>query len=368
MSKKTYTYEDFLSSAGKAGLLSGFSKADLRLAEQNPEAGMSILSYKKDYAAAATDEARALANAGAERIRSVYGGYTGGKDGAGYYLNESDDTNKNYVNQYEDEQRKLIDRLSGGFSYDINNDTAWKNYQQSYRREGQRAYENSLGAAAANTGGIASTAAITAAQQAQHYYNAAAADKQVELQQQAYENYLAGRNQAVSELTAYDQLNQTAAANSQNRFANALEKWQAYGYVTKDVADILSLPVGTAYTQQAYNEWYQAFQEASNRVHTGKTMKDTVNADSAGKGNNPAAGDSASNHRQVAQGSSGADVSTMQTYLIKMGYHCGDRGADGVFGSATRAAVRAFQADHGLMVDGICGPKTWSALIAALGK
>lgn len=367
MSKTTYTYQDFLSKARRTGLLKSFSEADLRLAQSDPDAGMSILSYKQDYAAAATDEARALANAGAERVRSVYGGYTAGRDGAGYYLNESAGSQKNYVNQYEDEQQKLIDALSGGFSYDGDGD--WQSYRQAYLRQGRRAYENSLGAAAANTGGIASTAAVTAAQQAQNYYNAAAADKKAELRQQAYENVLAGREQAVSELTAYDRLNQTAAENASRQTESALAKWEAYGYVTADIADTLSLPVGTAYSQQAYNAWYQAFQEASSGVYTGKTLRDTVNAggETETERYSPAAGDSAANHRQVSQGSSGGDVRTMQTYLIAAGYHCGDKGADGVFGSATRAAVRAFQADHGLQVDGICGPKTWGALIAALG-
>ena len=37
---------------------------------------------------------------------------------------------------------------------------------------------------------------------------------------------------------------------------------------------------------------------------------------------------------------------------------------DGVFGRNTTAAVRAFQEHHGLTVDGVLGPKTWTALIA----
>ena len=38
--------------------------------------------------------------------------------------------------------------------------------------------------------------------------------------------------------------------------------------------------------------------------------------------------------------------------------------ADGQFGGDTEKAVRAFQASHGLVVDGIVGDKTWTALFA----
>ena len=38
---------------------------------------------------------------------------------------------------------------------------------------------------------------------------------------------------------------------------------------------------------------------------------------------------------------------------------------DGVFGSATDAAVKEFQEGAGLTVDGIVGPLTWRALLAS---
>ncbi|MCC8357893.1 MAG: peptidoglycan-binding protein [Oscillospiraceae bacterium] len=384
MASYTYTYEDFVKKATAAGLLESFSDADLRLAQANPDAGMSLLSYKQDYAAASTDEARALANAGAEQIRSIYGGYTAGSAGSGFYLNDS--AAASYTNQYEAEQQSLLEALSRSFSAD-EADALWQDYRKTYIREGQRAYADSLGTAAAQTGGVASTAAVTAAQQAQNYYNAQAADKKAELYQQAYENYLAGRSQAVDELDALDQLNKTAAsiyqtayeneqtaaqtayeneqAAAQTAYENALAKWEAYGYVTSDIAETLGLPVGTAYSTQAYNAWYQAYQEAVSGIYTGQTLTDTVNAEPS-DADPIAAGDSAAAHAQVASGSRGQDVYTMQTYLIALGYHCGDTGADGIFGTATRAAVRAFQSDYNLKVDGVCGPKTWAALINAL--
>lgn len=82
-----FSYEDFQRELNGSGLGGQFSQADLRLAQSNPDAGMSLLKYKKDYQAATTDEARALANMGAEGVRSSYGNYTAGQDGSGYYLN-----------------------------------------------------------------------------------------------------------------------------------------------------------------------------------------------------------------------------------------------------------------------------------------
>lgn len=59
-------------------------------------------------------------------------------------------------------------------------------------------------------------------------------------------------------------------------------------------------------------------------------------------------------------GSSGDEVTAIQTVLKNKGYYRGS--VDGVYGSATAAAVKKFQADQGLTADGICGTKTLNAL------
>lgn len=64
----------------------------------------------------------------------------------------------------------------------------------------------------------------------------------------------------------------------------------------------------------------------------------------------------------VRSGSRGTDVTYLQQRLAVLGYKPG--AADGIFGSKTLAAVKAFQTDHKLAVDGIAGPKTWAALAA----
>ena len=60
------------------------------------------------------------------------------------------------------------------------------------------------------------------------------------------------------------------------------------------------------------------------------------------------------------QGSSGSVVTQIQKKLASEGYY--KASIDGIYGSRTAAAVRSYQRDRGLKVDGICGPETLGAL------
>jgi len=59
-------------------------------------------------------------------------------------------------------------------------------------------------------------------------------------------------------------------------------------------------------------------------------------------------------------GSSGNEVTQIQTKLKRWGYYKGS--IDGVYGSQTLAAVKSFQRKNGLTVDGIAGEKTLNAM------
>ena len=69
--------------------------------------------------------------------------------------------------------------------------------------------------------------------------------------------------------------------------------------------------------------------------------------------------------RILKRGMTGEDVKDMQQGLIKAGYSCGSCGADGEFGADTEAALKEFQADQGLEVDGQYGPLSKAALAGA---
>ena len=70
----------------------------------------------------------------------------------------------------------------------------------------------------------------------------------------------------------------------------------------------------------------------------------------------------------IRRGSKGAEVGECQTMLVKLGYDIGPCGIDGDFGRATEKAVREFQCDHQLVVDGVVGPMTWDALDKAVAQ
>lgn len=62
----------------------------------------------------------------------------------------------------------------------------------------------------------------------------------------------------------------------------------------------------------------------------------------------------------VRKGNRGTDVTYLQQRLTEKGYSVG--AIDGVFGPKTLEAVKEFQVDSGLAVDGVVGAKTWAAL------
>ena len=70
----------------------------------------------------------------------------------------------------------------------------------------------------------------------------------------------------------------------------------------------------------------------------------------------------------LRKGSTGPYVTRIQTQLIQRGYNLGKYGADGKFGAATEKAVKLFQQDWGLTVDGVVGPDTYKMLDSTPAK
>lgn len=226
------TYQDVLNQIKNAGMENQFSQYDMATAQKYPEFGASMLSIKQDWNNAKDQAGKTAANQAAEALRRQYGSYLGGSDGSKYYglgpspgsyqsiyqqqMQEALDRLGNYGsfeygaapsynNRYQQQIDDLLNRVQNykDFTWSKENDPAYSAYAKQYRREGARATEDAMAAAAAATGGQISTAAMTAASQAGDYYAGKLADAIPQLYENAYQRYLSEYSKLV------DQLNQT---------------------------------------------------------------------------------------------------------------------------------------------------------------
>lgn len=169
-------------------------------------------AYNKAYAEG--DKAgQQAAHDAAEKIRAKYD-YSGGVDGSDYIKLGSGETlrqpsapkadtswlDKLGESSYQyDADGKISAALDAmlnrkPFSYDAVSDPLYQQYRKQYTREADRSAEDVLGKAAVMTGGMPSTAAVTASQQASDYQMSQMTDKIPELQQLAYGMYMDGVN------------------------------------------------------------------------------------------------------------------------------------------------------------------------------
>lgn len=157
--------------------------------------------YKSDFAAAQTAGDQAgmdAAHTAAENLRKKYN-YSGGADGSQFNILSSEGVKQpfsyesapEYVNQYQGMIDDLRDKIMGrpAFSYDAESDPLYQMYKEQYTAAGKQAMEDTLGSVSARTGGLASSYATSAAQQANNAYMDALASKIPELQQLAYQMY-----------------------------------------------------------------------------------------------------------------------------------------------------------------------------------
>lgn len=150
-------------------------------------------TYQSNYAAEIApyqEEIRALMNQTAPTYQSGYvdavapiqeriNGMIGQTGPAAY--------ESQYANDIQAAAQAILSR--DPFSYDPQTDPMYSQYRKQYTREGQRAAADVMGQYAAMTGGMPSTAAVAASQQAGDLYAAKMADVLPQLYQQAYAMY-----------------------------------------------------------------------------------------------------------------------------------------------------------------------------------
>ena len=195
--------------------------------------------YTDAMASGNTTAANEAHNA-AEALRKQYG-YSGGTDGSEYIRLGYDYTEPKptYEYKYDPQMDALLDQILNrdSFSYDVATDPMYQQYAKMYQREGDRAMSNTMAEAAAGAGGMNSYA-ITAAQQANNYYNSQLNDVIPELYNTAYQMYLQDIDNKVRDLGLLQNMDATQYA----RYRDTMADWQsdrnfAYGMYRDDIAD-----------------------------------------------------------------------------------------------------------------------------------
>ncbi len=171
------------------------------------EALKQIVDAKKDYATAAkADDKKGMTKANniANAVRAKYGSYTAGEFGDEYHpFAYADVSYDDYKSKYEDELDSLynsINKKTKEFSYNYENDPAYKAYKSVYETQGRLAYDRALAENSLKTGGMENTNAQSAAMQALNYYNSQLAAKIPELYEAAYDRYYSGEMQKYNKL------------------------------------------------------------------------------------------------------------------------------------------------------------------------
>jgi peptidoglycan hydrolase-like protein with peptidoglycan-binding domain len=238
-----------------------------------------------------------------------------------------------WAGQLNDTIAQILNREK--FSYDLNGDMLYQQYADQYRTQGKLAMMDTMGQAAAMTGGYGNSYAQSVGQQAYQSYLQQLNDKVPELYGMALDQYNR-EGQAM-----YDQASLLAGMEEQEygRYMDQLTNYYTELGMAKDDAryqaeqdygrwaDHLNLTYDQYRDSVADQQWQAQFDEA-------KRQYDQQYAASTSKSTGSSSGS--------RSGETGG------------GKYTSNPGWD-------NAKIKAFQQSHGLAVDGIWGPKTAAA-------
>lgn len=199
-----YSFEDVQKQAKDYGFEDSYmSEADWDLARKDPNRGMALVNAKNDWLTAETPEQKAWSHALAEDLRQQGGSYSGGADGSKFVPTGTQQHDSAWEDTLNATVRNLQNRK---FEWSPETDPNVKYYEDAYRREGERAMKDVLGAVAAATGGIPSSYATAAAAQQRNYYAQQMADKYPEIYQKAFDRFMKEYDNDYRMLEMYSQL------------------------------------------------------------------------------------------------------------------------------------------------------------------
>lgn len=119
----------------------------------------------------------------------------------------------------------IYDQLVNGqkFNYNFNQDALYRLYAKQYQQKGKTAMQDTLGQASAMSGGYSNSYAQSVAQQQYQNYLQQLNDRIPELQQQAYQRYLADRADLRDQFSMAGQLR----SNEYQQYRDTVSDWQS---------------------------------------------------------------------------------------------------------------------------------------------
>ena len=135
--------------------------------------------------------------------------------------------------EYQQKRDDALQRAENmRWNYAPNTDPVWQALQKQYRREGQRATQDAMGQAAARTGGIPSSYAMTAASQAGDYYAAQLSDRIPQVYQDSYQRYLQEFQKQLGisdQYQGFDDREYSRWADQQGKNLDLADRYNQYG-------------------------------------------------------------------------------------------------------------------------------------------
>lgn len=130
----------------------------------------------------------------------------------------------NYVSRYQPALDSILQQIQNPdeFKYEFNGDNLFRNYADLYTQYGKQASLDTMGQAAALTGGYGNSYAQQAGQQAYQQYLLGLYDKGFDLRNAAYQGY---RDQMGDLKDTYNAM-MAAEQGDYNRYQNAVNAWQ----------------------------------------------------------------------------------------------------------------------------------------------
>lgn len=241
-----------------------------------------------------------------------------------------------YANSYDGQLKELYDQIVNRdkFQYDINQDVLYKQYAEQYANKGKIAMMDTMGQAAALTGGYGSTYGQAVGQQQYDAYLQQLNDVVPELYQQAYQQYQDEGDRLTQQYALLGDL----ADDEYGKYQDAYNQWLAERSYAQDNAD-------TAY-QRGYNQWLQQL----NQYNADREYQESIrqfNEQMALSREQFAWQQAQAQAAASSSGSSGSKSSGGGGSYNTHGY--------------TAAEIKEMQSKAGITADGIWGPQTQKA-------